>query len=159
METSIKDHMLLLFCTGLRAWKTFSSQHAEHSCHLALFRPLNAFLYVNSSENIERLLPNFNRIVTRCWSPDALAYALAAHVLHPIQRRLQATPALPRYVLMCTHLCLPHTIAIVMAKPCNTAKVCVCYPRYYTIIKYSFKSLLRKASCCAALFNCTSGCF
>lgn len=48
-----------------------------------------------------------------------------------------------------------------MAKPCSTAKVCVCvrYPRYYTIIKYLFKSLLRTASCCAALFNCTSGWF
>lgn len=65
----------------------------------------------------------------------------------------------PRTVYM--HLCSPHTIAIVMAKPCITAKssVCVCYPRYYAVIKYLFKSLLRRASCCAALFNHTSGCF
>ncbi len=37
--------------------------------------------------------------------------------------------------------------------------MCVCYPRYYTIIKYLFKSVLRKASCCTALFNCTSAAF
>lgn len=36
------------------------------------------------------------------------------------------SPAPPRYVLMCTHLCFLHTIAIVMAKPGNTAKLCVC---------------------------------
>lgn len=58
------------------------------------------------------------------------------------------------------HLCLLYTIAIVMGKPCNTAKYeCVCYSRYYTVIKYSFKSLLRKANNSAALFNSNSGYF
>lgn len=44
------------------------------------------------------------------------------------------SPAPPRYVLMCTHLCFLHTIAIVMAKPGNTAKLCVCVCVLYQIL-------------------------
>lgn len=66
----------------------------------------------------------------------------------------------PRWVQMCSHLCLPFpTIAIVEAKPAPPCQKCVlcAAARYYTVIKYLLDSELRKASCCAAPFSGTSG--
>lgn len=121
----------------------FPANALNASCHLVLSRPLNGSLCVHGFCQFRWKTFNFCRPIWTGSCPDVRA-----------QRP-------PRTVHM--HLCSPHTIAIVMAKPCITAKapvcVCVCYPRYYAIIKYLFKSLLRRASCCAALFNRTSGCF
>lgn len=138
----------------------------KHSCRLMLLWPLNAPLYVNShlKKKTKKHWPfdaNSRWMLSICSGPGFagvsvqnswhLAVAHSAAFLHQLQ---------PRWVQMCSHLCLPFpTIAIVVAKPAPPCQKCVlcAAARYYTVIKYLLDSQLRKASCCAAPFNGTSG--